>query len=170
MLCRIRPFLHQTRKLLRRRENHTVIKNGDFIAISVTAWRCAAPISNEERLISDYPEKTADISRRHHWFPAKWRLRNERRNSILRTRYYPDLGRASDRLKQISNVARPITSTTAQIWVVTRHQYGISALVSQTSFPGDLKAVLASWNVGCFLRLISYRFFMCQTLVQCEQA
>ena len=29
-------------------------------------------------------------------FPAKWRLRNERRNSILMTRHYPDLGNASD--------------------------------------------------------------------------
>ena len=27
---------------------------------------------------------------------AKWRLRNERRNSILMTRHYPDLGSASD--------------------------------------------------------------------------
>ena len=37
-------------------------------------------------------EKTTHISRRHHWFPAKWRLRNERRNSILMTCHYPDLG------------------------------------------------------------------------------
>ena len=51
------------------------------------------------------------------------------------TRHYPDLGSASDWLNQISHAARPITSTT-QIWVVTRHQYGISALVSQTSFGG----------------------------------
>ena len=29
-------------------------------------------------------------------FPAKWRLRNERRNSILMTRHYADLGSASD--------------------------------------------------------------------------
>ena len=36
-------------------------------------------------------------------------------------------------VKQISLAAQPIKSTT-QIWVVTRHQYGISALVSQTSF------------------------------------
>ena len=49
------------------------------------------------------------------------------------TRHYPDLGSASDWLKQISHAARPIRSIT-QIWVVTRHQYGISALVSQTSF------------------------------------
>ena len=67
--------------------------------------------------------------------PAKWRLRNERRNSILMTRHYPDLGSASHWLNQISHVARPIRSTT-QIWAVTRHQYGISALVSQTSFCG----------------------------------
>ena len=69
-------------------------------------------------------------------FPAKWRLRNDRRNSVLMTRHYPDLGSASDWLKQISHAGRPIRSTT-QIWVVTRHQYGISALVSQTSFRGE---------------------------------
>ena len=36
-------------------------------------------------------------------------------------------------VKQISLSAQPIKSTT-QIWVVTRHQYGIFVLVSQTSF------------------------------------
>ena len=43
---------------------------------------------------------------------------------------------ASDWLKQIFIVVRPIRSTT-QIWVVTRHQYGIFAVVSQTSFLGE---------------------------------
>ena len=52
------------------------------------------------------------------------------------TRHHPDLGSASDWLNQISHAARPIRSTT-QIWVVTRHQYGIPALVSQTSFGGE---------------------------------
>ena len=42
---------------------------------------------------------------------------------------------ASDWLNHISHTVRPIRSTT-QFWVVTRHQYGISALVSQTSFGG----------------------------------
>ena len=51
--------------------------------------------------------------------------------------HYPDLSSASDQLTQISHAARPITSTT-QIWVVMRHQYGISALVSQTSFGGEI--------------------------------
>ena len=36
----------------------------------------------------------------------------------------------------VRNLIQPIRSTT-QFWVVTRHQYGISALVSQTSFRGE---------------------------------
>ena len=43
---------------------------------------------------------------------------------MLMTRHYPDLGSASDWLNQVSYAARLIRSTT-QIWVVTRHQYGI---------------------------------------------
>ena len=69
-------------------------------------------------------------------FFAKRSLRNGRRNSILMTRGYPDLGRASDRSCRAVNLLQPIRSTT-QIWVVTRHQYGISALYSQTSFRGE---------------------------------
>ena len=58
------------------------------------------------------------------------------------TRHYPDLGSASDWLNQISHAARPIRSTT-QIWVVTRHQYGISALVPQTSFRRETSGYVA---------------------------
>ena len=65
-----------------------------------------------------------------------------RRNSILMTRHYPDLSSASDWLNQISHAARPIRSTT-QIWVVTRHQYGIFALVSQTSFGRETSGSVA---------------------------
>ena len=36
-------------------------------------------------------EKTVDISRRYSWFPAKWRLRIDYRNSILMTCDCPDL-------------------------------------------------------------------------------
>ena len=52
------------------------------------------------------------------------------------------VGSASDWLNQISHAARPIRSTT-QILVVTRHQYGISALVSQTSFGGETSGSVA---------------------------
>ena len=50
--------------------------------------------------------------------------------------HYPDLGSASDWLCNVGNLLRPIRST-FQIWVVTRHQYRISALISQTSFRGE---------------------------------
>ena len=58
--------------------------------------------------------------------------------SILLMGHYPDVGNASDWLNQISHEARPI-----RIWVVTRHQYGISALVSQTSFGGETSGDVA---------------------------
>ena len=64
------------------------------------------------------------------------------------TRHYSDLGSVSDWLKQISRATRPIRSTT-QIQVVTRHQYGISALVSQTSFRGETSYTLnINWTTG----------------------
>ena len=56
--------------------------------------------------------------------------------------HYPDLASASDWLNQISHAARPIRSNT-QIWVVTRHQYGFSALVSQTSFGEETSGSVA---------------------------
>ena len=47
------------------------------------------------------------------------------------TCHCPVLDSASDWLKQISLAAEPKRSTT-QIWVLTRHQYRMSALVPQT--------------------------------------
>ena len=81
-------------------------------------------------------------------FPAKGRLKNKRRNSIRMTRHEPDLGRcsASDWLKQIFHAGWPIRSTT-QVWVVTRHQYGISALAFR------LTPAVALRNFGCLLCL-----------------
>ena len=57
-------------------------------------------------------------------------------------RHYPDLCSASDWLCRERNFLQPIGSTT-QTWVVTRHQYGISALVSQTSFSGETSGGVA---------------------------
>ena len=61
------------------------------------------------------------------------------------TRHYPNLGSTSG-----ENV-QPIRST-HQIWVVTRHQNGISALTSQTLLRWEISGG-RSRNVGCFLRL-----------------
>ena len=58
------------------------------------------------------------------------------------TRHYRDLGSASGWLHQISHAALPIRSTT-QFSVVTHHQYGISALVSQTSFGTETSGSVA---------------------------
>ena len=55
-----------------------------------------------------------------HWFPCKWHLRNEHRNSILMTRHNPVLGSASGWLNQISHAVRLIRSTT-QTSEVTHH-------------------------------------------------
>ena len=61
----------------------------------------------------------------------------------------------SDWLKQISHSARPIKSTT-QIWVVTGHQYEISACASFSDVISRgnqlVVEVVESWNVACFLR------------------
>ena len=55
-------------------------------------------------------------------------------------------GTAPDWLKQISQVAQPIRSST-HTWVVTFHQYGISALVSQTSFRGEIVGGIAKCHL-----------------------
>ena len=89
-------------------------------------------------------------------FPAKCRLRSERKSSVLMTRHYPDPGSASDWLNQISHVAWPMRSTT-QIWVVTRHQYGICALVSQTSFGRETSGSVATCRL--FRQAISIGHF-----------
>ena len=70
-------------------------------------------------------------------FPAKsWRVRNERRNSILMTHHHPDLGCASDWLKQVSYRGTTnqkhypdLGSGSSSVWN--------SALISQTSFRGE---------------------------------
>ena len=49
-------------------------------------------------------------------------------------------------VNQISHAARPIGSP-AQIWVVTSHQYGIYALVSQTSFCGETSGGVVKYRL-----------------------
>ena len=65
------------------------------------------------------------------------------------TCHYPGLRSASDWLGRKNILLQPIRSTT-QIWVMTGHQYIISALVADTSF--RRKPVMVSQKVGCSLR------------------
>ena len=43
-----------------------------------------------------------------------------------------------------------MSATQAQIWVVRRHQYGISALVSQTSFGGETSGSVRHQKAAVF--------------------
>ena len=70
---------------------------------------------------------------------------------ILITCYYPDLGSSSNWSVLWREYVQLIERTT-QIWVLIRHQYEISAVVSQTSLHRETR--VASQNVGCFVRLI----------------
>ena len=60
----------------------------------------------------------------------------------FRTCHCPDLG-VSDWLKQISLQHNHAIRNITQIWVVTHHQYGISALVSQKSSRGQTSGGIA---------------------------
>ena len=82
-------------------------------------------------------------------FPAKSHLRNGYEKFHIDDVHYSDLGSSSDWSFWEENLLQPIRSTT-QVWLMTRHQYGISAGVPRTVFRGVL---VASRNVGCFLRL-----------------
>ena len=91
-------------------------------------------------------------------FLPKWCLRKEHRNSILMMCHYPDLGGASDWLNQISHAARPIRSTTP-IWVMTYHQYRISALISQTSFGRETSDDIAKCRLFPQAKVINPQFY-----------
>ena len=77
------------------------------------------------------------------------------------TRPYPDLGGASDWLKENF---KPIISTT-QIWVVTRHQYGISVLISQTSFRGETSGEMSAIFTGYLHVSVNYFTQICANIV-----
>ena len=75
---------------------------------------------------------------------------------------------------------RPSKSTT-QIWVVRRHQYGISALVSQTSFGGKTSSgsVAKCWLFSQANHQLSSRWYVAAqpgntnrfvSLILCEQS
>ena len=59
------------------------------------------------------------------------------RNSVLMTRHCQKLGTATDWSCHLWNFLQLIRTST-QIWVVTCHQHGISVLVSETSFHGEI--------------------------------
>ena len=83
-----------------------------------------------------YPEKTADIWRPYHCFLRQ--MTSEKQAQKFHTDD-ASLNRSGCR---VGNLIQPIRSIT-KILVVTRHQYGISALVTQTSFGGETSGSVA---------------------------
>ena len=113
----------------------------------ILGWKCSCIILKLHFMtFSFYPEKTADIWRRYHWSPRQ--MTSEKRAlkfhtddaSLPRSGYI-----ASDWSCHVGSLFQPMRST-IQIWVVTRHQYGISTHVSQRSFSGATNGSVAkSW-------------------------
>ena len=89
------------------------------------------------------PEKTANILWCHHWFFPQndvWEMSAEIQYWWgITTKNWVVFLMVNQRL-----VAWLIISTT-QIWVVTHHQYGISAHVPLTSFHGETTGSIAIW-------------------------
>ena len=71
-----------------------------FWVISIVLWKTA---TLSYCLISSL-RKQPTFGNATTGFPDNWRLRNERRNSILMTRHYPDLGSAYDWSCRVGNL------------------------------------------------------------------
>ena len=75
-------------------------------------------------------------------FPAKWLLRNDCRHSILMTRHYSDPDKSSDWLKIWFIQSEAQHGSSGGIY-----QYGIFALVPQTSFRGETNDSVAKFRL-----------------------
>ena len=84
-------------------------------------------------------------------FPRKWRVRNERRNSILMTHHYPDLDSASDWLHICFNQSGALP--TNGWWSILSMEFLRSFLRCHFA----RKLLVGSQNVGCLLRLVMWR-------------
>ena len=94
----------------------------------------------------------------------KWRLRNKRRNSILKTRRYPDLGSASDWLNQFFYA--DLGSDASSVWnFCTR----FSDVISRGSqwWRREMSAVLSAYGKcqSYSLLFFFFYFFLFATLI-----
>ena len=90
--------------------------------------------------------KKADIPRIRHWFPGE--MTSEKRAQKFHTDDVSLHTSGYYSLKKISLAAWPIRST-SQVWIVTRHQCGISAVVAQISFRGETSGGVAKCQLFC---------------------
>ena len=83
-------------------------KRPDNSIIAVSIWLSWSPKHSMIDCKTACPRKQSTVRDVTTGFPAKWRLRNERRSSILMTCHYPDLGSASDWSCRVGNLVQPI--------------------------------------------------------------
>ena len=95
------------------------------------------------------PKMTANWQLINHLFPLV--LGTSAEIAYCITSDNPDLGSASDWSCREGNLLHLIRSTT-QIWVVTRHQYGISAIVPEKSFRGKVSDCVTKCRLFSFKR------------------
>ena len=83
------------------------IRLGSGIQVALSCRNLESRIWKPEYTVWN-PESKTEKTDATTGFPAKGRLKKKRRNSILMTCHYQDLGSASDWLRQILRAARPI--------------------------------------------------------------
>ena len=126
-----------------------------FLCFYCNIYKMKPDIFDISRTFSRYLEKKSGISGNiFGWFFVIFVSRLTTpllspRNNVWETsaEVRLSMGSVSDWSFRVGNLLQPIRGTT-QIWVVTRHQCGISALVSQTSQGNEWRRRLI--NVGCF--------------------
>ena len=127
--CAQHTLSHSIHVTLTDRQKHCIVSFS--LSVYVIAW------------------ETDHTSWHHHWFPLKWCLRNNHRNSILMTCHYPDLDSASDWMKQFFNQSEALPGS--GWWCIVSVEFLLSFL--RHHFVG--KPMVESWIVGCFLRPLS---------------
>ena len=68
------------------------------------------------------------------------------------SRYFPTLPLVSCEMTSEDRLQKSVPywwRVTVQIWIVTRHQYGISELLLQTSFPGETNGYVGKCRPFC---------------------
>ena len=154
MYERIYRFLS---RWIRKKEKYA---NSKWVLRNLFCWR--SNVSNNEKISLTWkrvqPESTADMATLPcHWFPRQ--MTSEKRAQKFHCVSTQILGSSSDWLNQISHSVQPIKITT-QIWVVTQWRVismNFFGRFFRRHFAG--KTEVASWKVGCFLKLVQKMTF-----------
>ena len=131
-----------------------------------TKWQSRQPVAIfavTYLLLPHGLKKEPTFSRRSHWFSSKITSAEWAQNPIMNDDVSLPTSGYCFWLDEAN--LQPLRSTT-QICVVTRHQYGIFALVSQTSFRGQTSGVVVKCQLFSQATILSGTKFMLIIRVQ----